>query len=151
MKNRETKARNDMFFACSLIEKIARDTNNTNTFVANSIGEDGMKYILKNAQVLHCENIDKVSYEIAQKHSIKKGNYDINKYEEIPTFFTMGRVYSSLVYYKIQKDHERKTKSVLKIYNSPVAEKINNYDANMMRSNIPYLYASYKAKKALEY
>ena len=151
MENRETKAQNDMFFACSLIEKIARDTNNTNVHVANAIGEDGLKYILKNAQVLHCENIDKVSDEITQKHTIAVGNYDISQYEEIPTFFTMGRVYASLVYYKIRKDHERKTKSILKIYNSPIAEKINNYDANMMRSNIPYLYASYKAKRALEY
>lgn len=151
MKNRETKARNDMFFTCSLIEKIARDTKNTNVFVANTLGEDGLKYILKNAQIFHCENIDKVSCEIAEKYSIYTGDYDVNQYDEIPTFFDMGKVYSRLIYYKIKKDHEKKTKAVLKIYNSPIAKKINNYNANMMLSNIPYLYESYKAKRALEY
>ncbi len=151
MKNRETKSQNDMFFTCSLIEKIARDTNNTNSSVANALGEDGIKYIIKNAQVLHCENIDKVSDEMVSKYGINTGDYDVGIYSEIPTYFDMGKIYSRLILHKIRKDHERKTKSVLKVYNSPIAELINNYDVNMMVSNVPYLYASYKAKRALEY
>jgi len=41
--NRESKSTNDLFFTCSLIEYIARKTNNKNSDIVSFLGEDNLK------------------------------------------------------------------------------------------------------------
>lgn len=144
-------SKNNMLFACSLIENMARMSSNTNTDIANALGDDGLTYVLKHAEVLHCENIDAVSDRLLSQYGISSGNYSIEKYSEVPGVYNIGEAISRIICYKIKKDHEKRTKSIIKFYNSPIMQVINNYDANMMLSNIPYVYESYKAKKALYY
>ena len=59
----ENKQENDLFFTCALIEFIARLTKNTKEHVINSLGIDNIKKIYELAEVYHCENIEKVSYD----------------------------------------------------------------------------------------
>lgn len=149
--SKKEKSRNNMLFACGLIENIARMSNNINTDVVNCLGEKGLTYILKHAEVLHCENIDEVSDRMISEYGIPTSTYSIAGFKDVPSAYTIGEAISRIILYKIKKDHEKRTKSIIKFYNSPIMEVINNYDANMMLSNVPYVYESYKAKKALEY
>ncbi len=140
-----------MLFLCSLVENMARMSNNRNTDVVNLLGDAGLSYILKHAEVLHCENIDAVSDRMLTEYGIKNSSYSIDGYAEVPSAYQIGEAISRIILYKIRKDHEKKTKSIIKFYNSPIMDIINNYDANMMLSNVQYVYESYKAKRALEY
>ena len=73
----EPQKKNDLFFACSLIEYIARKTNNTKKYIVEKIGTDTLQKIYDLADVYHSENIEKVCYELIHKSGIEEGIYDI--------------------------------------------------------------------------
>lgn len=64
MNGREDKQLNDLFFVCSLIEYVGRQTNNERKTIVNALGPKGIKHYYELAEVYHCENINKVTHEI---------------------------------------------------------------------------------------
>ena len=66
MNGREDKQLNDLFFVCSLIEYVGRQTNNERKTIVNALGPKGIKHYYELAEVYHCENINKVTHEIVQ-------------------------------------------------------------------------------------
>ena len=63
------KNNSDLFFACSLIEYIARETKNRRSDVVDRLGDD-LSRIYKYADVFHCEPIEKVADDFIQKDAI---------------------------------------------------------------------------------
>ena len=45
MTGREDKKRNDLFFVCSLIEYVGRQTKNRRSVVVNAIGQEKLQHI----------------------------------------------------------------------------------------------------------
>lgn len=74
---RRTSEKEWFVFACSLIEYIARKTNNTKKYIVEKIGTDTLQKIYDLADVYHSENIEKVCYELIHKFGIEEGIYDI--------------------------------------------------------------------------
>ena len=75
MTGREDKKRNDLFFVCSLIEYVGRQTKNRRAVVVNAIGQAKLQHIYDLAEVYHCENIDKLTYELVNSAGIRTGGY----------------------------------------------------------------------------
>ena len=60
---REPQKDNALFFTCSLIDYIARKTTNNRADVVNALGKKRLEKIYDLADVYHCDNIDRVSYD----------------------------------------------------------------------------------------
>ena len=63
----QTNLENDLFYTCSLIEFIARKTNNKKIDIIARLSEKNITKIYELASVYHCENIDSVADEFIKK------------------------------------------------------------------------------------
>lgn len=149
MKNEKTKEQqqNDLFYLCSLIEYMGRKTKNTRGFVVEALGAKELKHIYDFADVYHCENIEKIATELAEKHNIPTGNYDnINNLSDIniPTHWDIGKVYSRMIS-TLSADTAELIPTLISVYTSWIATKIDNYRSSMYYENSSYLTSSYLA------
>lgn len=151
MNGRENKVLNDLFFLCSLIEYIGRKTFNRRSVVVNAIGKDGLKHILDYADVYHCENIDKVAAEMVERYNIRRGSYDniSAAVYHAPSYWDIGKVYHRLIASVAHASHDNLIHSLILVYNSWIADKIDNYNSSMYYENPSYLFASYQAGHVL--
>ena len=147
----EPQKENDLFFACSLIEYIARKTNNTKKTVVEKLGKEKIQKIYDLAEVYHSENIEKVSDELIKEAKIENGNYDIiSKCEyNIPTHWDIGKVYKRLIVMLCNNDEEKYIDTAIEVLSSWIIEKIDNYNSSMYYENPSYIYECYKENKIL--
>ena len=144
----EKQSENDLFYVCSLLEYIARKTNNKKKYIVEHIGKERINKLFNLAEIYHSENIDKVSDEIIKGSNIEKGNYKLNLIEDKPTFWDIGRVYQRLI---IMIDNNKETfiNNLLKVMNSWIVEKIDDYKSNLYYENPGYIYECYMEGKIL--
>ena len=147
----EPQKENDLFFVCSLIEYIARKTNNTKKYIVEKLGKEKIQKIYDLAEVYHSENIEKVSDELIQEAKIENGNYDIiSKCEySVPTHWDIGKVYKRLIVMLCNNDEEKYIDSAIEVLTSWIIDKIDNYNSSMYYENPSYIYECYKEKKIL--
>ena len=147
----ESKFDNDLFYTCSLIEHIARMTNNTKSDIIKKLGKDRIEKIYNLADVYHCENIDKVATEFIENASIELGNYNHikNCKYNIPSYFDIGKVYKRLIIMVSNNDNSRYIDTLIEVLSSFIIEKIDNYNSSMYYENPSYIYACYKEGKIL--
>ena len=147
----ESQKENDLFFVCSLIEYIARKTNNTKKYIVEKLGKEKIQKIYDLAEVYHSENIEKVSDELIQEAKIENGNYDIiSKCEyNVPTHWDIGKVYKRLIVMLCNNDEEKYIDTAIEVLTSWIIEKIDNYNSSMYYENPSYIYECYKEKKIL--
>lgn len=145
-----SKKKDDLFFACSLIEYIARKTKNTKKLVVEKLGRERIKKIYDLAEVYHSENIEKVSDEFISEAKIEKGNYDIiaNCKYRVPTYFEIGKVYRSLIL-NVNNREDEYVDTLITVLSSWIIEKIDNYNSSMYYENPSYIYACYMEGKVL--
>lgn len=145
MTGREEKNANNLFFLCSLIEYIGRKTKNHRNVIVNAIGKDDLQHILDLADVYHSENIDKLTFEITQKHHIENGIFDnvTNAKYSIPSHWDIGKVYKRLII-DIHKKENRSLIDILKeVYNSWLSRKIEDFNSSVYYESPEYLFQSY--------
>ena len=96
---REPVKENDLFFTCSLIDYIARKTQNKRVDVVDKLGEKRLEKIYDLADVYHSDNIDRVSDDFIKESGIEKGNFDNVKEcsYTIPSHWDIGKVYKRLI------------------------------------------------------
>jgi hypothetical protein len=142
---REPKESNDIFFVCSFIEYLARATKNKRRDIINNIGYKNIKKLYEYADVYHCENIDELTDNFIQKYDIKQGNFDntANCVYSVPDFWDIGRVYNNLIADISDKKKSDELVDILfEVYNSWIADYIDDYNSNMYYSNPGYIYQS---------
>ena len=93
---------NDLFFMCSMIERVARKLHQRNRYVVNAVGYDNLYHLISLANVLHSENPDKVASDWIKEYSLEEGTFDIMDVDHelctiIPTSLDMGKVYTRLI------------------------------------------------------
>lgn len=97
------KVDDDLFFTCSLIEKISRDTGFSVKEITEYVGVEGIRQIHFDAPVLHCLVPEQAAgetmefYGIPEKASENKRSLPANFPYRIPSFFEIGRVYVNLI------------------------------------------------------
>ena len=145
MTGREDNNANHLFFLCSLIEYIGRKTKNHRNVVVNAIGKNDLQHIFDLADVYHSENIDKLSFELTEKHNIESGIFDnvaITKYS-IPTYWDIGKVYKRLIIEISRKDDKSLIDALSEVYNSWLSRKIEDFNSSVYYESPAYLFQSY--------
>ncbi len=122
---------NDLFFMCSMIERVARKIHQKNKYVVNTIGYDNLYHLISLASVLHCENPDKVVDDWINDYQLKQGNFYIFNVDHelctiIPTPLDMGKVYTRLII-NTAVMNEDYVSGIIRVYNDPICETIDNY------------------------
>lgn len=148
---RESAKDNDLFFTCSLIDYIARKTKNTRAEIVNALGRKNLLKIYDLADIYHSDNIERVSDDFISEADIKKGNFDnvaACKYS-IPSYWDIGKVYKRLV--KAVSEHENieVIDALIKVYNSFISNKIDDYNSSMYYENPSYLLECYLENKVI--
>ena len=145
------KKLNDLFYLCSLIEFIARETKNKGTDIVNILGNENLRHIFKHAQTYHCERIESVADEYITDLEIKQGHYDqvVKAKENYPSYWDLGKIYMRLIR-DTSKDEDLIDK-VIEIYNSWIVDVIENYNSSFYYMSPEYIKVCYEEGKILEY
>jgi len=145
MAGREDKNANNLFFLCSLIEYIGRKTKNHRNVIVNAIGKKDLQHIFDLADVYHCENIDKLSFNLTEKHNIENGIFDNveNSKYSIPTHWDIGKVYKRLIIDISKKENKSLIDTLSEIYNSWLSRKIEDFNSSVYYESPAYLFQSY--------
>lgn len=139
----------DLYFVCYMIERIARQLKQPDKYVANAMGHDGLSRKLSLASVLHSENPLAVEADWTDEFQLKPGTYDVTKVNpdycpRIPTATQMGKVYKRLILNTLQSEEDY-ADGILRVYNNPICEVLDNYNCGAYYEPSPYIARSYYA------
>lgn len=145
MKGREDKVANNLFFLCSLIEYIGRKTKNHRNVIVNAIGKNDLQHILDLADIYHNENMDKLTFELIEKHNIKDGVFDnvLNAKYSIPTHWDIGKVYKRLIIDVAKKENKPLVEALIEVYNLWLSRKVEDFNSSIYYESPEYLFQSY--------
>ena len=148
---RESQKENDLFFTCSLIDYIARKTRNKRKDIVNALGKDTISKIYDLADIYHSDNIDNVADEFIAESGIVDGTFD-NVAEcgySVPSYWDIGKVYKRLIRDISKSEQEDVIDTLIKVYNSFISDKIDDYNSSMYYENPSYLLECYLEGKVL--
>ena len=144
------KQKNDFFYVCSLIEYIARQTQNRRGAIVNILGREGIEKQLYDAEVNHCLSFEQVSDEIIQQYKIPEGTFDTItecKYT-VPGFLDIGKLYSIMI--EDCAEEGKEVDELMKIFSSFISDKISDFQTDVYYQNPSYLECSYEAGYLLD-
>jgi hypothetical protein len=143
-----SKEMNDLFFVCSMIEKVSRESKQKQSYVINKIGKENINRLYRYADVFHCENPDKISYELIENNNIEIGTYDkiLRCKYKIPIYWEIGEIYARLI---INVNKEDIIDTLFEVYNSWIEEIMDNYNSSFYYESPEYHLACYEDGKVL--
>ena len=142
-------AENKLFYTCSLIEYIGRETNNRRIDVVNALGKANIDRIYEYSDVFHSDRIESVAAQWQERCDIQEGLFDnisVCRYR-LPSHWDLGKVYCRL----IMAIGGILTDTLHEVYSSWLASKIDDYNIAVYYMSPDYLYESYKEGRLLEY
>ena len=135
----------------SLIDYIARKTQNTRADVVNMLGAEKVEKIYDLADIYHSDNIERVSDDFIREAGIRNGEFDNVKEcnYAIPSHWDIGKVYKRLI--KAVAEHEKIgiIEALFKVYNSFLSTKIDDYNSSMYYENPAYLLECYLESRVI--
>lgn len=140
-----------MFFTCSLIDYIARRTKNKRAEVVNALGKRNLAKIYDLADVYHSDSIERVSDDFIKEAKIKNGEFDnvtACKYA-ISSYWDIGKVYKRLIKSVAASEKIEIIDALLKVYNSFISSKIDDYNSSMYYETLSYLLECYLENKVI--
>ena len=148
---REAQKDNDLFFTCSLIDYIGRKTKNSRADVVNALGREKIEKIYDLADIYHSDNIERVSQDFINEAKISQGSFDnvrACRYP-IPTYWDIGKVYKRLIKMAAADEKIGIVDALIKVYNSFISKKIDDYNSSVYYENPSYIFECYKENKML--
>ena len=133
---------NKLFYTCSLIEYIGRETYNRRIDVANALGKENIARIYEYSDVFHSDRIESVADQWCRRCDIQTGSFDnisVCRYR-LPSYWDIGKVYSRLIHAL----GGNVTDTLFEVYSSWLAPKIDDYNIAVYYMSPEYLYESYK-------
>lgn len=126
--------KNDLYFLCYMIERVARKIHQRNSYVVNNIGKENLYHLISVANVLHCENPLQVEEEWVDDYSLKAGDFDILDVDrelvrDIPRPTQMGKVYQRLIIDTLLPNEDY-VEGLIRVYNNDICKTIDNYNAS---------------------
>lgn len=138
-----------LFFTCSLIEFIARETKNKRQDIIDFLGTETITRIYNYADVFHCEPIEKVADDFIQRNHIVNGNFDnitTCKYT-VPDYWDIGEVFERLI---VDTFEEKDViKGIFDVYHSWLTDRILNFNSDLYYQSRDYIAACYKEGQIL--
>ena len=126
--------KNDVYFICYMIERVARKLHQRNKYVVNKIGKGQLEHLISVANVLHAENPLAVEDDWIEEYNLAKGNVDVTAVDSelvttIPSTTQMGKVYQRLIYDTMQPG-ESEVEGIIRVYNDEICDVIDNYNCS---------------------
>lgn len=126
--------KNDLYFMCYMIERVARKQHQHNAYIVNAIGKEELYRLISLANVLHCENPLAVEDRWIEEYHLEKGNFDITDVdkelvEHIPSATQVGKVYQRLIVDTAEPEEDY-VEGILRVYNNKLCEIIDNYNCS---------------------
>lgn len=148
---REQSKDNDLFYTCGLIDYIARKTKNVRADVVNKLGKERLEKIYDLADVYHCDNMDRVSEDFIEEAGIVDGDFDnVGQCRySIPSHLDIGKVYKRLIKQVSESEKVNVIDALIKVYNSFISPKIDDYNSSVYYENPSYIYESYRENQML--
>ena len=143
--------KDDLFYVCSMIEYVARQTHNKTKDVVLKLSDKALAHQLKAAKVNHCLSFEQVCDEWIKEYQIAEGTFDnitVCRYE-IPTVLSIGRVYQTLIS-NVAELFQDIIEAIKKVYCSFISDEISNFNSSVYYSSPDYLRCSFEAGKLLD-
>ena len=130
----EEITKNDLYFMCYMIERVARRLHQKNEYVVNSVGKEALEHLISVANVLHCENPLQVEDDWIDEYHLEQGEFDITDIdtelaEKVPTPTEIGKVYQRLIVDTGLPD-ENYVDGIIRVYNDNICDTIDNYNCS---------------------
>ncbi|MBP5638883.1 MAG: hypothetical protein J6X55_05370 [Victivallales bacterium] len=119
----------DLFFTCSLIELMARNTRQRRGDLVTLLGRKIVSHIYSYAGVLHCEPIAKTAETFIDLCHVPQGDFDnvaSCKYT-VPTYWDIGKVYARLIQDVCDGNL---VETLFRVYTSSTSDCISNYNSD---------------------
>ena len=138
------KRNDDIFYVCTMIEYVARVTNNRRKDIVEKLSKKSIEHQLKVANVNHCLSFEQVADEWIEQYEIPNGNFDsVSKCRySVPSVTSIGRVYQQLVLATTEENNE--AQGIIDVFSSFISDEISNFNSNVYYSNPDYLRCSYE-------
>lgn len=140
----------NLFFLCALIEQLGRDLHLERGQVVEQLGESKLKTLFENADILHCEPIEKVADDVASEFKLTGGNFDNiaqAKYA-IPDVWTVGKVYARLI--EDISDEANILQTLLAVFTSWITEKISDFNSAFYYQPRDYIAECYRQGEVID-
>lgn len=130
----EEITKNDLYFICYMIERVARRLHQRNSYVVNILGRNNLEHLISVANVQHAENPEDVEDAWISDYDLQEGHFDISDVDrelvrKIPTPMQMGKVYERLITDTMQPG-ESYVDGILRVYNNMICFTIDNYNGS---------------------
>ena len=148
------KNNNSLFYVCSLLEYIGRICKIERSELVSKLGKDSITRLYKDAEILHCESIEKISDEVISTYKIENGNFDnVSRCRyEVPDYWTIGEVYERLIedICGNNEDTDFIIEILMKVYSSWIDKAISNYNTDFFYQSREYIFESWKSGKVIQ-
>lgn len=148
------KNNNSLFYVCSLLEYIGRLCKIEHSELVNQLGKENIKRLYKDADILHCEPIEKIADEVIALFNIKNGSFDnISSCRyEVPDYWTIGEVYERLIedICDDNSDIDFITDLLIQVYTSWIDKAISNFNSDFFYQSREYIFESWKKGEVLQ-
>lgn len=140
----DEKRKDDIYYVCTMIEYVARATNNRRKDVIKKLSKKNIEHQLRVAEVNHCLSYEQVSDEWIEQYGISSGDFNSVKEckYEIPSVNAIGRVYQQLVLSTAEVNGD--AQAIIDVFSSFISDEISNFNSNVYYSNPDYLKCSYQ-------
>lgn len=140
----DEKRKDDIYYVCTMIEFVARATNNHRKDVAKRLSKQNIEHQLKVAEVNHCLSFEQVSDEWIEQYKIPTGSFNTleNCRYEVPSVTAIGRVYQQLVLATAKAGEE--AQAIKDVFSSFISDEISDFNSSVYYSNPDYLRCSYE-------
>lgn len=130
----EEITKDDLFFLCYMIERVARKIHQRNSYVVNRLGRKNLMHLISVANVQHAQNPEDVEDAWIADYNLQEGDFDILDVDKelvrnSPTAMEMGKVYERLILDTMMPE-ETYVDGILRIYNDEICITIDNYNGS---------------------
>lgn len=139
------KRNNDaLFFTCSLIEQIGRMIRCKRSQVVLGLKIDGIRALYKNADILHCEPIEKVADDVITEFALQGGDFDnvSNAKYSTPDVWTIGKVYARLIE-DVSGDADVE-ETLIQVFTSWIDDQLSDYNSSLYYQSRDYIAECYR-------
>ena len=119
--------------------------------MVNLLEQERLEKIYDLADVYHSDNIDRVSDDFIEDAGIREGKFDNVGccHYTIPSHWDIGKVYKRLIKQVAANEKISVVEALMKVYNSFLSPKIDDYNSSMYYENPSYLFECYRENQIL--